>query len=531
MSLQQQIRNRSRSPRKEGKGDTLVDDTIFDGKSAAQIFENPKNRMGFAFDDLIMFPRQINFGVQEISLETQFTKRIRLNLPLVSSPMDTVTESKMAIGLALEGGIGVIHRNLPLEEQVNQVVKVKKFKNGFITDPICISPTIVLSELDKLREQCGFTGFPVTANGKIGSQLLGLVTRRDTDFVEDRENTRVSSIMTKLEDLVVANEGIGLQAAHGIIEKEKKGKLPIVSKTGLLVALIARTDLKKSAAFPLAAKDYNNSLVVAAAVGASAADRDRVAALAAANVDALVVDSTQGDNMEQHEMIRWIKANFPAVDVVGGNVVTRLQAKHLIDCGVDALRVGMGVGSISTSQSVKACGRAQASAVYHVSKLAMAYGVPVIADGGVGSPGHIIKALCVGANSVMCGRLLAGTEEAPGEYVFAQNGVRVKTYRGTGSLEAMKKSPCNGGANGINSVKVALGVSGAVQEQGSLRSYLPYLAQGVKHGLQDMGVMSVKDLRKLLHAGELRFELRSAAAQREGDVHGLHSFERKLFST
>merc|ERR1712039_1086688 len=252
-------------------------------------------------------------------------------------------------------------------------------------------------------------------------------------------------------DLVVADEGVELAKANQIIRDKKLGKLPVVSKGGQLTALVARADLIKQMDFPLATKDKNGSLMVAAAIGTRPADRDRVRALVAAGVDAIIVDSSQGDSTFQHDIIRWMKAEFPELQVVGGNVVTRLQAKHLIDCGVDALRVGMGIGSICTTQEVCACGRAQASAVYHVAKLARAHGVPIIADGG----------------TAMCGSLLAGTEETPGEYFYSDSGVRLKRYRGMGSIDAMKKGSDDRYFGSSTVVKVAQGVSGAVQDKGS----------------------------------------------------------------
>jgi len=513
---------------KEVKAD---EEEFLDGHSAQAVFESANTFTGYTYDDLICLPGQITFGVADVDLGSWFTRKIKLRTPIVSSPMDTVTEARMAIAMALEGGIGVIHTNMSIEDQVKEVMKVKKYKSGFITDPIWIPPTMQVAELDKLRAQCGFAGFPVTEDGRMGSKLLGLVTKRDSDFVQDRASTRVSTIMTKLESLITAREGVELAFANQMLRDSKKGKLPITTSEGRIVALVARTDLKKNADFPLATKEHTSkSLMVAASVGTRSTDKDRVRALVSAGVDAIVIDSSQGDSVFQHDMIKWAKKEFPDLQVVAGNVVTKRQAKHLIDCGADALRVGMGIGSICTTQEVCACGRAQASAVYNVAKLARMHGVPIIADGGISSPGHIVKALALGAGAAMCGSLLAGTEETPGEYFYADSGVRLKRYRGMGSIEAMKKGSDDRYFGTTSQIKVAQGVSGSVQDKGSIHRYVPYLVQGIKHGMQDAGVSSVQEGQKRLYSGQTRFELRSAAAQREGGVHGLHSFERKLFS-
>jgi len=521
-----QVNDRSRSPKKV----VIEESDLLDGHSAQTIFRSSVSQSGYTYDDLICLPGQINFGVHDVCLESRFTKGIRLKTPLVSSPMDTVTEAKMAIAMALQGGIGVIHTNLPAEEQAQEVMKVKRFKSGFITDALCILPSMTLAALDQLSTKCGFTSFPVTADGKMGSQLMGLITKRDTDFVQKRDATTVAEVMTPFDKVVRAEEGIELPDANDILRKSKKGKLLVASKDGKFLSLVARADLRKNADFPLATKDKNKNLMVAAAVGTRPADRDRVRLLVAAGVDAVVVDSSQGDSVFQHEMVKWMKQEFPELQVIAGNVVTKLQAKHLLDCGADALRVGMGIGSICTTQEVCACGRAQASAVYNVAKMAKEYGVPIIADGGISSPGHIVKALSLGAGTAMCGSLLAGTEETPGEYFYSDNGARLKRYRGMGSIDAMKKGSDDRYFGTAATVKVAQGVSGTVQDKGPISRYVPYLIQGLKHGMQDIGAKSVDELKSQLYSGQLRFELRSAAAQREGGVHNLHSFERKLFN-
>jgi len=498
-----------------------------DGYSAERIFTTT-NGVAYTYDDLILMPGYIDFAVSDVSLASNFTRNIRLSTPLVSSPMDTVTESSTAIAMALQGAIGVVHYNNSIEDQAALVRAVKRYENGFISAPVCLPPTATCADVLSKKEECGFSGFPVTSDGRLGSPLIGIVTNRDVDFRTDM-TTAVSAVMTPLKDLVVARVGCTLQEANTILRESKKSKLPIVDGAGNLVSLMSRTDLKKNRDYPLASKDANKQLRVAAAIGTRPGDRDRAAALVREGVDALVLDSSQGNSVYQLDMVRWLKATFPGVDVVGGNVVTRAQALNLIAAGVDGLRVGMGVGSICTTQEVCACGRAQASAVYHVARVARAAGVPIIADGGVGNTGHITKALALGASAVMCGSLLAGTEESPGAYFF-QDGVRLKKYRGMGSIEAMAQGSAKRYFASEANVKVAQGVSGSVVDKGSLRSFIPYLSMGVKHGLQDLGASNLEALNAMRESGRLRFEIRSPAAQKEGGIHGLHSFSSTKFA-
>jgi len=497
-----------------------------DGYSAHALFNHSPTAM--TYDDVILLPGYIDFSVPEVSLTSHFSKHIRLHTPLVSSPMDTVSEHAMAIGMALQGAIGVIHYNNSIEEQAAEVRMVKRYENGFISSPVCIAPQEQCGDVLRRKDELGFSGFPVTEDGKLGSKLVGIVTSRDVDFRSD-PTTPVSALMTPLASLVTAKVGCTLQQANDILRESKKSKLPITDDQGNLVSLISRTDLKKNRDYPLASKDANKQLLCAAAIGTRPSDRDRAAALVREGVDALVLDSSQGNSSYQLDMVRWLKREFPRVDVVAGNVVTRAQALNLIAAGADGLRVGMGVGSICTTQEVCACGRAQASAVYHVSRVAREHGVPIIADGGVGNTGHITKALALGASTVMCGSLLAGTEEAPGSYFF-QDGVRQKKYRGMGSIEAMSKGSAKRYFATETNVKVAQGVSGSVVDKGSLKTFIPYLAMGVKHGFQDLGARSVPELNTMRETGALRMEIRSPAAQKEGGVHGLHSWSSTKYA-
>ena len=489
------------------------------GLDAKTFFEG---QGGITYNDFILLPGHIDFALDAINLETNLTRNIKIKRPLVSSPMDTVTESKMAICMALLGGIGIIHYNNTIDEQVKEVRRVKRFENGFITDPVVLSPNHTIRDVDMLKETHGFSGIPITEDGTLNTKLVGIVTKRDIDFEEDRTKL-LREVMTT--QLITAPAGISLSEGNKILKESKKGKLPLVNKQGRLVSLLSRTDLLKNEDFPFASKNKDKQLLVGAALSTREEDKERLAELAKADVDVIVIDASQGDSIFQINTIKYIKKTYPHLEVIGGNVVTAKQCKSLIDAGVDALRIGMGSGSICITQDTLSVGRAQGSAIYHTAKFSKEYAnIPVVADGGIAHIGHIVKALSLGASAVMMGGLLAGTSESPGEY-FYEGGVRVKKYRGMASHEAMEKG---GGKRYLaveDRIKVAQGVTGTVVDKGSVIHLVQYLMQSLLHSSQELGCRSIQELHKGIYEGTLRFEMRSPSAQAEGTVHSLYSFK------
>ena len=464
------------------------------------------------YDDVLIKPSYSEILPSETNTETKFSRNISLNIPIVSAAMDTVTEAPSAIVLAEEGGIGVIHKNLNPYRQAEEVEKVKKFEAGMILNPVSVDEETTLSYVIDLKKQKKITGVLVVDKEK---RLVGILTNRDLQL-ESNFNQKVADVMTKKEKLVTADPKISIEEAKKLLHKHRIEKLPLVSKEGEVKGLITVKDILKTITFPNSNKDSLGRLRVAAAIGVGDREYERAKILAEAQVDALVVDTAHGHSKGVIEMVKKLKQQFPHIDIVAGNVATANACKDLIDAGVDAIKVGIGPGSICTTRVVAGIGVPQFSAVFECAEYARKHGVPIIADGGIKLSGDVVKALAAGASSVMIGSLFAGTDEAPGEMVLYQ-GRAYKVYRGMGSLGAMALgSKDRYGQSAVEDLGklVPEGIEGQVPYRGSLSSNIFQLVGGLRSG---MGYVGAKNLNELYEKAE--FITISNAALKESHPH------------
>jgi IMP dehydrogenase len=463
---------------------------------------------GITFDDVLLEPAYSDSLPKEVDVRTQLTRNIRLNIPVVSSPMDTVTESDLAIALAQEGGIGIVHKNMPVERQASQVEKVKRSENGIITDPVTLTPDETVGTARHIMEEKNIGGVPITVNG----YLRGIITRRDLRFLPDN-NVRLSEVMTK-DNLITAAENTTLEAAERILTENKVEKLLLVDENYKLKGLITIRDIDKMTDFPSACKDGRGRLRVGAAVGVN--DEERAAALIQAGVDVLVVDSAHGHSSNVIDMVRRIKRGW-TIDVIAGNVATSEGAKALAQAGADGVKVGIGPGSICTTRVISGVGVPQITAILRAVEGLAGTGVPIIADGGVRYSGDLTKALAAGAHAVMMGGLLAGLAESPGQTIIYK-GRTFKTYRGMGSLGAMVSGSSDRyrqpGANGGKLVPE--GVEGRVPYKGHLAPFIYQLVGGLRAGMGYCGTRTIEELRT-----KSRFIMVSGAAVQESHPHDI----------
>ncbi len=442
---------------------------------------------GLTFDDVLLVPQKSDVLPNEIDLKTNLTREITLNIPMMSAAMDTVTESSMAIAMAREGGIGIIHKNMSIEAQATEVDKVKRSEHGVIVDPFHLSPDHTLSDADALMGKYKISGVPVTVDGK----LVGILTNRDLRFETDFTKP-IKTVMTK-DNLITAPVGTTLEEAKCILMKHKIEKLPIVDQNGILRGLITIKDIQKAVKYPYSAKDSGGRLLAGAAIGITDDVLDRVEALVANHVDVLVLDSAHGHSQNILNCIKKVKNAFPHVNLIAGNIATPEAAEDLISAGADAVKVGIGPGSICTTRVVAGVGMPQVSAIYNVSQVAKKKGIPVIGDGGIKYSGDIVKAIAAGANVIMVGGILAGCEESPGDIEIYQ-GRSFKVYRGMGSLAAMEKGSRDRYFQTGSKKLVPEGVEGRVPYKGSLSDTVYQLLGGLRAGMGYCGTKTIPDL-------------------------------------
>ncbi len=444
---------------------------------------------GLTFDDVLLIPAKSDVLPKEISISTQLTSRITLNTPLMTAAMDTVTEARMAIAIAREGGIGVIHKNMSIEAQADQVDRVKRSENGVIVNPFFLSPDHLVSDANELMGKYKISGVPICRDGK----LVGILTNRDMRFLTDFTQ-KIEEVMTR-ENLVTAPVGTTLEQAQEILRQHRIEKLPIVDDKGRLKGLITIKDIEKAVKYPHSARDKDGRLLCAAAIGATSDVLDRAAALVEAQVDALVLDSAHGHSQNILNAVSRVKAAFPQVSLIAGNIATAEAAEALIDAGADAIKVGIGPGSICTTRVVAGIGVPQITAVYDAACVAAKRGIPVIADGGIKYSGDIVKAIAAGADVVMIGSLVAGCEESPGDTEIYQ-GRQFKVYRGMGSLGAMAHGSKDRYFQEDNKKLVPEGVEGRVPYKGTLSDTVYQLMGGLRAGMGYCGCPTIPDLQQ-----------------------------------
>jgi IMP dehydrogenase len=464
---------------------------------------------GITFDDVLLVPSYSQVVPNEVNITTNLTKKIRLNIPMMSAGMDTVTESRMAIAMARQGGIGIIHKNMTIDQQAEEVDKVKRSENGVITDPFSLSPEHTLGDAEALMQKFRISGVPITE----GKKLVGIITNRDLKFEEDFTQ-KIRDCMTS-ENLITAKKGITLDEAKKILAKSKKEKLPLVDDDYNLVGLITIKDIEKTIKYPLAAKDGQGRLLCGAGVGITANVLDRVRALADAKVDVIVLDSAHGHSENVLHCVRMIKDKFPDLDVIAGNVATFEGTEALIKAGADAVKVGIGPGSICTTRVVAGIGVPQVTAVMNAYEAAMKYDIPIIADGGIKYSGDMTKALAAGGSVCMMGSIFAGCDEAPGAFELYQ-GRKYKVYRGMGSIAAMENGSKDRYFQENAKKLVPEGVEGRVAYKGTVEDTVFQLIGGIRSG---MGYCGAGDLKELRENG--RFVKITSAALRESHPHDI----------
>ena len=464
---------------------------------------------GITFDDVLLVPSYSQVVPNEVDITTNLTKKIRLNIPMMSAGMDTVTESRMAIAMARQGGIGIIHKNMTIDQQAEEVDKVKRSENGVITDPFSLSPEHTLGDAEALMQKFRISGVPITE----GKKLVGIITNRDLKFEEDFTQ-KIRDCMTS-ENLITAKKGITLDEAKKILAKSKKEKLPLVDDDYNLVGLITIKDIEKTIKYPLAAKDGQGRLLCGAGVGITANVLDRVRALVDAKVDVIVLDSAHGHSENVLHCVRMIKDKFPDLDVIAGNVATFEGTEALIKAGADAVKVGIGPGSICTTRVVAGIGVPQVTAVMNAYEAAMKYDIPIIADGGIKYSGDMTKALAAGGSVCMMGSIFAGCDEAPGAFELYQ-GRKYKVYRGMGSIAAMENGSRDRCFQENARKLVPEGVEGRVAYKGTVEDTVFQLIGGIRSG---MGYCGAGDLKELRENG--RFVKITSAALRESHPHDI----------